>query len=208
MESRESQLKLGERYYVGERTIRDDLREIREGCLNAFGQTIDIEYDLNKKELYSTPVPIFLVHNITQIVAMLNGLGIMAKDPRYQSYAINSALTVWKQLAPDVKNRIMNDLIDMLQLNREWYESLEEQSKSFILRNYTERMFDSTNHNVVRYYKNGEVCDIYYFSNNNIVNAKKVRITDCRPDYFEIRGDGIEEKLEYCNIVDIRESGN
>ena len=202
----EDKQKLCERYYVKERTLRTDFAEIKNGCLNAFEQVVDIDYDMENKSLFSTPVPLFLVQNITQIVAVLNGLAIQAEDPRYNAYAKTTAMLIWKQLTPDVKKRIKNDLVELLHLDAEWYECLENESEDFKLKYYTERMIDCQRGNVLMLFKNGMPCDVSYFKDNEIVRLKGVRLIDTRSDYFITSNS--EEKIEYCNIIAIEETGN
>ena len=203
---KEKQETLAKRYYVSERTIRADLQEIKDGCLNAFGQSIDIDYDIDTKELFSTPVPIFLVQNITQIVAMLNGLGVLAKDERYRSYAEASATVIWKQLTLDVKERIINDLIELLHLDREWYELLEENAQEIKMQYYTERMISSSRNNVLMFLKNDMLCDVCYSKNNEVIHLCKVKLRECEGDGFKTTAS--DDKIEYCNLISIEESGN
>lgn len=197
---------LYDRYYISEKTLRNDFAEIKAGSLNAFGQVVDIDYDIEKKELFSTPVPIFLVQNITQIVAILNGLGEQAKDPRYSEYATTTALLIWQQLTPEVQQRITEDLVELLHLDEEWYENLEEKSEDFKLQYYTERMVECNRGNILMYYKSGLECDVSYSKNNEVIRLKKVKITDAREDYFTTSGS--DEKLEYSNLITIEETGN
>ena len=182
------------RYYVDEKTIRNDKKEIKEGSLNVFGQKIDIEYDYEKKSFYSTPVPIFTVQNITQIVTILNGLGVMYQNREYQKYALTSAITIWQQLTDTVQKRILKDLVDMLKLNQEWYELISQSSHDYERGFYPEYYMDD-DYNLLRYFKNSELVHIYYGVENDVKELQGVRICNYEKDGITVTG-GIRIPLE------------
>ena len=189
------------KYYVDAKTIRNDKREIQDGYFNAFGQKIDIDYDHENKSIFSTPVPIVMVQNITQIVAMLNGLGIMAQDARYRVYAENSAYTIWKQLTQYVKESIMNELIDALHLDRVWYEHIDRNADRQSSRYFTEKQIAANENNILLFYKNRMVVDVYYYDENDELQLMvKTTVTDAKQGYFELNR---ELQIPYENLVNI-----
>lgn len=200
-----TQEEIGDIYYVGEKTIRNDLREIREGYLNAFGQKIDIGYDFEQKNLFSTAVPLFLAQNITQIVAMLNGLGMQREDYRYSCYAEATATNIWRQLSRPVRDRIMNDLVDALHLDREWYEFLDSGETEYKAAYYHERNIATNLGNILMFFKNGMRCTVLYDQDNQTKVCENTRITDSKEEYFEVEDGTL---IRYEKLIDIRETGN
>ncbi len=199
------QKEIADIYYVDAKTIRNDNREIRGGYLNAFGQTIDIEYDSDSKTIFSTPIPLFTVQNMTQVVAMLNGLKIMSEDPRYQLYAEATAISIWKQLTTSVKDRIQNELVDILHLDAEWYADLDRRALERRRDYYTERRMGEDSNDVLLYLKNGLDVDITYAVGECFRTMQKVRIIDANENGCVITGD---ISISYENIVSIKENGN
>ena len=196
------QEKLARLYYVDSKTIRNDDSAIRNGYFNAFGQKIDIEYDAENKTLFSTPVPIFMVQNITQIVTILNGLGIMWQDSRYHAYAQTTAYTIWKQLTPYVKARIMDNLVEIMHLDREWYEHINRHAEQQSAKYFTEPMIAMGCHNLLMYFKNSMPVKVYYEEDRELNVICNAIITSCEETYFVLDG-----KLEilYEKLVSIEE---
>lgn len=192
------------RYYVDEKTIRNDKKDIRNGNLNAFGQNIDLEYDDGNQSFYSTPVPIFTVQNITQIVTLLNGLGMMYQKREYQRYALTTAFTIWRQLTDTVRTRILEDLVEMLKLDQEWYQLLEENSNAYARGFYPEYYMDD-DYNLLRYFKNSEMVDIYYAKGEEVQFLSNVKICNYEKDGIIVTG---ELKIPFGDIIKITENGN
>lgn len=200
-----TQEEIGDIYYVGDKTIRNDLREIKDGCLNAFGQKIDIGYDYEKKELFSTPVPLFLVQNITQIITLLNGLKVQYEDPRYSCYAEATAINIWRQLAGPVRERILNELVDMLHLDEGWYMFLEMEKERFKESYYHERKISQNEGNAMMFLKNALPCTVVYFEDDKTKSCENTRIVNCMETYFEVE-DGTQ--IPYDKVLGIIETGN
>ena len=199
---------VADKYYVNERIIRNDKKEIKEGKLNAFGQKIDIEYDYDSKSFFSTPVPIFTVQNITQIVTMLNGLGLMYQNEDYRQYALFTAATIWNQLTLTVKNRIKDELVDLLDLDKEWYELVADQTNSYIRGFYPERYMDnSIQGNILKYLKNGMLVDIV-FEGERFFCLSAVRIIKYEHDSITVLHDNEEKIIPRSKIVKVIENGN
>lgn len=191
------------RYYVDEKTIRNDKREIKEGSLNAFGQKIDIEYDYDKKSFYSTPVPVFTVQNITQIVTVLSGLGEMYKKREYRKYALTTAITIWQQLTATVQERILKDLVSMLKLDETWYQLISKETNESSRGFYPEYYMDDEC-SLLRYFKNSETVDLCYAEGDEVKEMKNVKIKDYIKGAVIVTGN---VKILTENIIKITESG-
>ena len=191
------------RYYVDEKTIRNDKRDIKEGSLNAFGQKIDIEYDYDKKSFYSTPVPIFTVQNITQIVTVLSGLGEMYQKKEYKKYALTTAITIWQQLTATVQKRILEDLVSMLKLDEAWYQLISKETNESSRGFYPEYCMDDEC-SLLRFFKNSETVDLCYAEGDEVKEIKNVKIKDYAEGAVIVTGD---VKIPTENIIKITESG-
>lgn len=200
---------VADKYYVDEKTIRNDKREIKDGTLNAFGQKIDIEYDEDTKSFFSTPVPIFTVQNITQIVTILNGLGIMYRDRDYSEYALYSAVTIWNQLTLSVKKRILENLVEMLSLDKEWYKLISEETDYYYRGFYPEHyMTTPESGNLLMYFKNDFWVDIDYAEGEEIRHLSHVKISNISQDTITVYCNQEEIELKKDNVIHVKENGN
>lgn len=89
---------------LDESNIRRDLRIISDGEMSVMGQRVKVEhhqqYDKNGEEcILSTAHPLFLVQNLEQIIALLNGLKYSYEIYGYKEYARETAVSIWMQLS-------------------------------------------------------------------------------------------------------------
>ena len=200
---------IAKKYYVDEKTLRNDNKEIKAGALNAFGQKIDIEYDEETKCLFSTPVPIFTVQNITQIVTILNGLGYMYQKVEYQQYALFTAVIIWNQLADTVKHRIRDELVELLDLDEEWYEKIANETSFHFKGFYSERdMYHPESGNLLMCFKNSLPTDIVYDDGIGIKHLEGVHICYCDKDDITVDNHGERICIKKENLIKVCENGN
>ncbi|WP_415990925.1 hypothetical protein [Intestinibacter bartlettii] len=98
---------------LDESNIHRDLRIINDGEMSVMGQRVKVEhhqqYDKNGEEcILSTAHPLFLVQNLEQIIALLNGLKYSYEIYGYKEYARETTVSIWMQLSDYATNRILN----------------------------------------------------------------------------------------------------
>ena len=109
---------VAEKYLVSEKTIENDMKALREG-ISVMDQEIrlsDVQLRNRKVTAISTMHPLFLAQNLTQIICMLEGLRRMEDDWAMQSYARNTAVSIWCQLSDYARERISGTLVDLMGL--------------------------------------------------------------------------------------------
>lgn len=168
-------------FLVSERTIEKDLEVLNNGEVKVLNQKLKVKYEKRngeRIELKSKAHPLFLVENLTQVVAMLNGLLYVAKrDYGYSQYAKETAVSIWMQLSDDAKDRIQNVLVKDLSLDEEWYDEISKLSEREINKSMfkIEEQFLENRH--LDILKNGKPCHIEYIDDDgNIVNQYVDRI--------------------------------
>lgn len=148
-------------FLVSPRTIKKDLSDLQNGKIKVLDQKLQVEYERNGEhiQLKSKVHPLFLVENLTQVIALLNGLSYARRDYGYHEYAKETAVSIWMQLSDDAKDRIQNVLVDRLNLNKSWYDEISQESeKEYMFK--VEEDFSSDRYLDIR--KNGKNCIIQY----------------------------------------------
>ena len=168
-------------FLVSERTIQNDLESLNNGEVSIFNQQLKIEYKKRRNghiEMESKAHPLFLVENLTQIIAILNGLGLVSRrDPEIREYAEKTAVSIWKQLSDNAKNRILYELVDMLKLNRKWYNRISELSGEEKRGSIFKRERESSKNQYYYFLKNRQPCFIEYVDDDgNMVKQYVTRI--------------------------------
>jgi len=124
---------LPKKLFVGERTIEDDLKKLRgldDDPIQVMGQKLTVDFERNKScvTFPSTVHPLFLTQNLTQIICMLKGLEHQQSDPALKSYALSTAVSVWRQLSDYAQDRIMT-VSAGLGLDKSWFEKLDAMAR-------------------------------------------------------------------------------
>ena len=168
-------------FLVSERTIEKDLSILNNGDMKVLNQELKVEYDERREghiKIKSKAHPLFLVENLTQVVAILNGLSYVAKrDYGYHEYAIETAVSIWMQLSEDAKDRIQNVLVKELNLNEEWYNKISKLSEIEINKSMFKREEQFSDNKYLDILKNGKHCSIEYIDDDgNIANQYVDRI--------------------------------
>ena len=120
---------------LDESNIRRDLRIISDGEMSVMGQRVKVEYhqqyDKNGEEcILSTAHPLFLVQNLEQIIALLNGLKYSYEIYGYKEYARETAVSIWMQLSDYATNRILNELPkEELKIDINWYKMIADEAE-------------------------------------------------------------------------------
>lgn len=120
---------------LDESNIHRDLRIISDGEMSVMGQRVKVEYrkqnDENGEEyILSTAHPLFLVQNLEQIIALLNGLKYSYEIYGYKEYARETAVSIWMQLSDYATNRILNGLPKKeLKIDINWYKMIADEAE-------------------------------------------------------------------------------
>ncbi|MGN1033027.1 MAG: hypothetical protein ACI4PU_06155 [Intestinibacter sp.] len=128
--------KIAREFFVSDRMIQEDLAILKKGDMTFLNRKLKVQYESRYREnvkMKSKAHPLFLVENLTQIIAMLNGLSYVSKesiesgkDSEYKEYAEETAISIWMQLSDDAKSTILNERVDELNLDKEWYNKISE----------------------------------------------------------------------------------
>lgn len=156
---------LEDKLWVSSRTIAEDLANLQKKNRNSvLGQKVSIAGIGRKNrdvEFESTVHPLFLTPNITQVIAMMNGLRVMSGDKAYKDYALPLAGSIWKELSDYGRNRIF-ELIEELSLDREWYEQIRNLEGEELFRTEKECSSEMKEGNVLDFLKNRKKCSLTY----------------------------------------------
>lgn len=118
--------KAAEKYLVSDRTIENDMAALHEGIAVMDQRLVLDDFRLKNRRVaaISTMHPLFLTQNLTQVICMLEGLRRMEEDWRMHSYARTTAVSIWLQLSDYARDRILHTLVDLMGLERAWYERI------------------------------------------------------------------------------------
>jgi len=146
--------------WVSDRTISTDLQELEDG-ITVLGQQLKIKKDdvVYHNQGHNTVHPIFLVANLTQVVVLLRGLEVQAKDPAYCEYAIRLAANIWSELSDYGRNRILN-VSEQLNLNIDWFNMLESRRNQGLYSTEADCSYEKGVGNVLHFLKNGQRCTV------------------------------------------------
>lgn len=118
------------------RLLQKDVQQITQQGFKLLGQNIkliDEDQNDNLLKLDSTPHPVILMQNISQLLVMLEGLRSMEEIEAYRNYAHFTALNIWNQLTEYSQDKIIDavDNMDIGDKAMNWYTTLEYRSKSY-----------------------------------------------------------------------------
>ena len=123
---------LSDLLWVSEVTIRTDIRKLLgedDDPIQICGKKFiidDVERRRGLVRFSSTAHPLFLTHNLSQIIVTLKGLKTMSNDPLYSEYAQMAATDIWEQLSDYAKTRVHFVLSELLPEDLTWYEGLKK----------------------------------------------------------------------------------
>ncbi len=160
------------------RTLEKDLKEMMEQGFKLLGQTIKVIEDGDTPlKLDSTPHPIILMQNISQIMVMLEGLRKVEIIEAFRPYAESSAVNIWNQLTEYAQNKII-DVIEKFEnddIPINWYLDLQRESnyhKKFLTE--LEQCSDNISSQLMYLLKNGKM-----FNVTIIDDEKEVFVPNC-----------------------------
>lgn len=168
---------LSDLLWVSEVTIRADIRKLLgedEDPIQICGKKFiidDVERRRGLVRFSSTAHPIFLTHNLSQVLVTLKGLKAMSQNPLYAMYAKMAAADIWEQLSDYAKTRIHFVLSELLPEDLTWYESLNKDNGiSF----YTEHRCSEGN-NILDCMKNDKIFFVEYSAPDGICIYQQCR---------------------------------
>jgi biotin operon repressor len=116
----------------GTRALQKDIKKMTEQGFKLMGMNIKLVSEKqNLLQMESTPHPVILMQNISQLVVMLEGLREMSKIEAYENSAISTAVDIWNQLTEYTRNKIL-DAIEKLDTNADtmnWYDFIDKEGK-------------------------------------------------------------------------------
>ena len=163
--------------WVSEVTIRTDIRKLLgedDDPIQVCGKKFiidDVERRRGLVRFSSTAHPVFLTHNLSQVLVTLKGLKLMSENPLYADYAYMAAADIWEQLSDYAKTRIHFVLSELLPEDLTWYENLR---KDMNISFYTELRCSAGN-NILDCMKNDKIFFAEYDSSNGICIYQKCR---------------------------------
>lgn len=163
------------------RTLQKDVKMMTEQGFRLLGLNIKLVDDRDKVlEMESTPHPIVMMQNISQIMVMLEGLRAMESISAYRSYARSTAINIWNQLTEYTQDKIL-DAIELLNKDSgdiiKWYLYLKREGEEH--RAFQTEMSNSEGNissQIMYLAKNQKPFTITYKNEENIINAKDCMI--------------------------------
>ena len=166
---------LSGRLWVSERTIEEDMKRLRDDVdpIQVCGKKFFISGTERRDggiRFQSTAHPIFLAENLTQVLVMLKGLRVMAENPLYEPYALQTGREIWNQLSVYAKNRIRFVLQDLMPEDSSWYEKLAEANDDYYFHTETacSQIYNSGPRVVLDCIKNGKPFCVEYEEDGKI----------------------------------------
>lgn len=167
---------------VSSKTIRKDFEILRgerpDKKLIVLGQKLEIDYKKKggKYTTESTLHPFFLTFNLTQVLTLLEGLRLMSREPRFQEYAQVTACSIWNQLSLYAQNRIIEDLPSKLDIDLDWYNSLDDLNEKAFFKE-TEFTMD----HLLDFLKNGKPVNVHCNGTDKVTKIYK----NCHIKHYE-----------------------
>jgi DNA-binding Lrp family transcriptional regulator len=116
----------------GTRALQKDVKKMTEQGFKLMGMNIKLVSEKqNLLQMESTPHPVILMQNISQLIVMLEGLRAMSKIMAYENSANSTAVDIWNQLTEYTRNKIL-DAIEKLDTNTDtmnWYNFIDREGK-------------------------------------------------------------------------------
>lgn len=173
--------------WVSKRTIEDDLARLRgnKDPIQIMGKPFIIDETIRKDDTMkfsSTAHPLFLTFNLTQVITTLKGLKAMSREPALENYAMHSAVSIWKQLSPYAKERILYVMENLIADDVSWYRDLEMDEEGMFVTEVKSRKSFQGPGVLMDCIKNDKTCIIEYQMGEDEEGSKRdsVFYTGCR----------------------------
>ena len=158
---------IAERLFTSERTIRDDLEHLTQEGLVFMDQRIPINgmtYHRAHLNFESTPHPVLLMGNLTEVFIMLNSLRLYTVDSN-SKIPSQIAANIWSQLSDYARTTILKRIKNgKLKSDLEWFELLEGNDKGSKQTFQTEMQMSHGNipDRLLVTFKGSEQCSLVY----------------------------------------------
>ena len=179
-------------WMYSERKLKNDITDINNNSLKFLGNHVKLQFDYNYIHMSSSVHPIFLVENLTQVLAQLEGLRLMGGTP-LEDYAKKTAANIWFQLSDYARNRILFVLKDLMDQDVSYYLQLKKDDSIYVTEDQCSNIKGS--HNVINCLKNEKSCYIAYYE------GKKVKKVKCKIQQYY--GDGSFKVLDIKNNEEV-----
>lgn len=162
------------------RSLQKDVKKMTEQGFKLMGLNIKlVSEEQNILEMESTPHPVILMQNISQLVVMLEGLRAMTKIKAYENSANSTAVDIWNQLTEYTRTKILDvvEKLDTIKDTMDWYDSIDMEGK-YQSRFLTE--FENCGENPISklmfLMKNGKQFNLIYVNDG----GKQITLGDCQ----------------------------
>lgn len=192
------------------RNLQKDVKEMTEQGFKLLGMSIKLVD--NRDEIFqldSTPHPVILMQNVSQLFVQLEGLRAMENTEALKNIAHSTAIDIWNQLSDYARDKILDvaGKIEKDQKPVKWYLSLDEDG-NWQSRFTSERYHigESTKSKLMYHFKCGEEAIITYIGNDgkhNTVNDCRVKNYYFEEDKIVLEANGIETEIEEDCVLDV-----
>ncbi len=193
------------------RALEKDIKKITEDGFKLLGLNIQLlEEEERVLDMRSTPHPIVLIQNITQILVLLEGLRSMENIQAYRSYARETALSIWNQLTEYAQNKVLDAIENFHEKSEimiQWYLDLGDE-KTYNQRFISERRNSQGDirSQLLYYGKSGEGFNLIYKNKKNqeqIIHQCIINRLDIEGETICVRSPQGEIEVEIDTIIDL-----
>ncbi|WP_207642585.1 hypothetical protein [Desulfosporosinus acididurans] len=164
---------------VSKRQLQKDIKAMTEQGFKLLGlniKLVDERQDILKME--STPHPVILMQNISQLVVLLEGLRSMETVGAYRNSANTTAVDIWNQLTEYAREKILDvvEKIDNTGKATDWYFSIDKGEKwqgRFL--NESETLGNGPKSQLIHLMKSGEPGCVTYIGDDD----QQIILQDC-----------------------------
>lgn len=192
--------------WVSSRTIESDIAKLRgfdDDPIQICGKKYVVP-DITRsgdsvRDMASTPHPLFLTCNLTQVITLLKGLKSMSQNKALHGYAMKTASEIWEQLSDSAKARILLVLRELMPDEVEWYQNLSATDDNTF---WPEDRCSTYGGNVVlECLKNGLPCWIEYKTDSGTEFLSGVMVTKFLGGSVTVSYEGNSRTLELNRII-------
>lgn len=192
--------------WISSRTIDSDLLKLRgmdDDPIQICGKKYVLD-DITRendhvRDIASTPHPLFLTCNITQVIILLKGLKEMSVEPAFHGYAMKTACEIWEQLSCIAKDRILYVTKYLMPDEGKWFQELSTLGDNTFWPEY--RCSSHASNAIIECLKNKFPCYIEYKTDEGTKFFEAVQIKAYYGDIVKIIMDGEECELKMENVV-------
>lgn len=192
--------------FVSEQTISADLTKLRgedSEPVTVCGREFivkDATAGGGRVSFESTPHPVFLPMNLSEVIVMLESLRQMCDDPIHSRTALRLANDIWGELSDYAKDVIRNRAHDGVSPEPLWYETLGKEDIG-TFRTEREARSETGRDNIGYCCKLRKACRIIYTDKDEENICEKVLIKDIRRGIVTIERDGSDFTVDVESII-------